>query len=453
MPERHIAVALSGGGHRASAFALGVLLYLANAGKTAELGSVASVSGGSLANGAVAQDLDLSSCSPGEVEALVARVARRLTGFGTLFGATITWIYLLGLPMVAAAAFVGPWLLPVDPKWQVLACLAGVLFLGWYVGMRGRICGRAFAKTLFTRQRRPTRLDEIHNQVEHVICATDLHAGEHVYFSGRFVYGYRFGLGQPGDLGLYRAVQASAAFPGAFPVSWMRTARFAFADGQPEGAGTSSLALHDGGVYDNMADQWAHGLERRLERCGDVFCDADELIVANASAGLAWASVKRLHLPWAGELFGLLRDKSVLYDNGNSVRRRELVARFDLADREGRGLRGALVHIPQSPFTVPDAFEKESSPWPKRAERAKVAQAHLLQESSDPAATRAEWRRIATANAAVSTTLVGLSRKVTARLVHHAYVLAMVNLHVILDYPLVPIPRAEDLEALIEQAN
>ena len=35
---------------------------------------------------------------------------------------------------------------------------------------------------------------ELDSTIDHVICATDLHAGEHVYFSGGFVCAYRFGF-------------------------------------------------------------------------------------------------------------------------------------------------------------------------------------------------------------------------------------------------------------------
>jgi predicted acylesterase/phospholipase RssA len=442
--ERHIALALSGGGHRAAAFALGVILYLARAGKTAELSSVASVSGGSLANGVIAQDLDLTAASPEEVEPVVARTARALTGRGSLFGARLTLIYITALVVLVPVALVAPWRLPLDTGWKVAVFVAAVIALGWFAGLRGRVAGRAFARTLFTRGGRPTRLEDVHAGVDHVICATDLHRGEHVYFSAAFVYSYAFGLGVPGDLPLHRAVQASAAFPGAFPVAWMGTGRFAFEGGLDEAAGAHALALHDGGVYDNMADQWAHGLEARRER-GYRFQDADELVVANASAGLGWGSATRLHLPWAGELLTLLRDKSVLYDNGNSVRRRELVSRFDLAERERSGLRGSLVHIEQSPFTVPRKFEG-STAWPERAERAAVTIDHLLRGSAE---SEQEWKDIAKDNAGVKTTLAGIAPEVVARLVRHAYILAMVNLHVILGYPLLEIPSREDCEQLV----
>ena len=46
-----VGVALSGGGHRASVWAAGLLLYLADAGRNGDVGVIASVSGGSITNG------------------------------------------------------------------------------------------------------------------------------------------------------------------------------------------------------------------------------------------------------------------------------------------------------------------------------------------------------------------------------------------------------------------
>ena len=74
-----IGVALSGGGHRASLFGLGVLLYLGDAHKLPELTSFASVSGGSLTNGYVAQTLDLTTVvDGGAFERAVKPFARQL---------------------------------------------------------------------------------------------------------------------------------------------------------------------------------------------------------------------------------------------------------------------------------------------------------------------------------------------------------------------------------------
>ena len=48
---QHIGVAMSGVGHRASAWVLGTMFYLVHAGKHAELAAISSVSGGSITNG------------------------------------------------------------------------------------------------------------------------------------------------------------------------------------------------------------------------------------------------------------------------------------------------------------------------------------------------------------------------------------------------------------------
>ncbi|HEU4701939.1 MAG TPA: patatin-like phospholipase family protein [Conexibacter sp.] len=441
------ALSFSGGGHRACVFALGALLYLADAERCRQVVSISSVSGGSVANGYVAQRLDLLSATREEVEAAVGDVARCVAGRGVLFGATITWIYLALLALVLVASALGPWLLPIALPLQLLVLLVGLLLVVPALALlRGIVCGRAFAATLFSPAGEPTRLADVHRGVDHVICATDLHAGEHVYFSGDFVCAYRFGLGVPGDLPLHAAVQASAAFPGAFPVRWLRTRRFRFQAGADGGERARWLALHDGGVYDNMADQWPRGLAARLRRWEQLtpgFREADELVVVNGSAGLGWSGARSLGLPLVGELAALLRDKSVLYDNGNSVRRQELVASFDLAERQREGMRGALVHIEQSPFRVPRRFAGDAA-WPERAERAAAALALLQEGDVDERA----WSDVARANAAVKTTFCGLGAATTARLLHHAYVLAMVNQHVLLGHPLLPLPSAERFDAL-----
>ncbi len=55
---RSIAIALSGGGHRATRFTLGALMYVVDSGRARDTTSIASVSGGALTNGFVAQTLD-----------------------------------------------------------------------------------------------------------------------------------------------------------------------------------------------------------------------------------------------------------------------------------------------------------------------------------------------------------------------------------------------------------
>ena len=441
-----IAVALSGGGHRACLFALGVLLYLADAGENKNVVSIASVSGGSLANGAVAQSLDFTAARPKEVEAVVRRVAGQITGLGTVFGAPLAKIYILALALAAIAAIAGPWLLPLSLGLQIVVFLLAILALAWLAGLRGRVCARAFATTLFTVEGCPDRLDSICGTLDHVFCATDLHAGENVYFSQDCVRSWRFGKGVPGDIELSTVVQASAAFPGVFPVSWQPTARHEFdKPKQAEAADAKRMALVDGGVYNNMADQWARPRDDLAER--EEFPGADELIVVNASPGLEWRALRRLRLPGIGELLTLLRDKDVLYDNGNSLRRQGLISQFRRANRDGEGMNGTLVHIPQSPFKVPLSWARGDDEF---AERARAVLAALRASGDSPKAAKNHWEQVADANKAVKTTLLRLPNAVAARLLHHAYVLAMANLHVTLDYPLRPIPDIARFDRLVQ---
>src|SRR3954452_18643406 len=107
-----IAVALSGGGHRACLFGLGAMLYLAEAGKGADVTSIASVSGGSMANGAVAQSFDFTGAEAAEeMREVTARVAGQLTTKGSLFAAWPAQIYLGLLILFGLLVLFGTWFL------------------------------------------------------------------------------------------------------------------------------------------------------------------------------------------------------------------------------------------------------------------------------------------------------------------------------------------------------
>jgi hypothetical protein len=404
------------------------------------------VSGGSLTNGWIGQAGDYSAMNGDEFRTAVVPLARRIARQGTLWAAPLTWAYLAGLALLGLAVLVGTWFLPW-PIWaRVLVFLFGLVVLSLVAGLRGAVCGRAFATSLFSpRQgssRRPTRLDEIATRVDHVICATDLHAGEHVYFSGRFVCAYRFGWGVPGDLPLHVAVQASAALPGGFPPRWLSTRRHRFVAGQ--GAGRAPMILADGGVYDNMGDQWPQEVAERNRRWAEHhprLNEPDELVIANASAPLGWSEQGALRLPVIGEILALKRDQSILYDNGTSVRRQAMIARFRFAESEGVGLRGGVVQIDRSPYLVPDSFAA-STRWPERAARARTVLG-LLEDD------REAWAAMVRANQSVKTTLRRLGPEVSARLLRHGYALAMANLHVLLDYPPLKVPPPSSFEELV----
>jgi hypothetical protein len=444
-----IGVALSGGGHRASVFGLGALVYLADAGRNRDVTSVASVSGGSITNAFVAQAVDYAGASAPEVRSAVAPLVQRLARRGTVWASPLIWLYLAGMIGLGVAVLAGTWLLPVPAWLRVVVFALGMIVLALYAGWRGIVCGRALATTLFSPDGSPTSLASTGRRpVDHVLCATDLHAGEHVYFSGRFVCAYRFGFGVPGDLPLHVAVQASAGLPGAFPPRWLPTGRHQFREAHDQAGGRARrMTLVDGGVYDNMGDQWPQRVAVRNRRWAALAPDLrepDQVVVVNASGGLGWRSMARLRLPLLGELFALLRDKDVLYDNGTTVRRQAMVVAFDDAAREGRSGGGALVHITSSPFNVVDGF-LDSTTWPDRAARARAVLDAL---GGDPA--RDAWAAAARESARVPTTLRALGEERTVGLLRHGYVLAMANLHVLLGYPLLTVPAPSSFQQLLQ---
>ncbi|MEJ7562682.1 MAG: hypothetical protein WKF45_09185, partial [Ilumatobacteraceae bacterium] len=79
------------------------------------------------------------------------------------------------------------------------------------------------------------------------------------------------------------------------------------------------------------------------------------------------------------------------------------------------------------------------------AQRARAALAHLAELTDD------EWQAEAQASRSVKTALSKIPADRAARLLRHAYALTMANAHVLLDYPLLPLPQLRDLEALSER--
>ncbi len=456
-----IGVAVSGGGYRATTWALGALMYLVDSGKNRDVTSIVSVSGGSIANAVVAHEVEFSETDPGQFEEAIRPLLRHIAHEG-LFPGPATRSYFAGL--ITAAGTVGlsllvllvaglvsavtaatwkwlPWL------WLLLIGALAVLLV--LVAARSRVVDRALGRVFFTRKERPSRLRDVVRKLDHVFCATELQSADHLYFSPGFIYSYRFGVGDPAELALSTPVQCSACLPGAFRPRRLPSRPHGFRAHPgvvPPKEPPRSMVLSDGGVYDNMADQWQQGFSERVQRwpqVGERHHEADEMVVVNASAGWEWAPL-RAGL-WRDELAGLRRASSVMYDVTTSHRRQGLVGRFDRAELEGKGLRGALVHIPQSPFRVADAYVAQDRQWPKRAARAR----RVLDLLGDDEDGRAQWKETARRNADVETVLSKLGEEKTSRLLRHAYVLAMCNLHVILDYPLLDIPPAERFAELL----
>jgi hypothetical protein len=416
-------------------------MYFVDARANADVTSIASVSGGSLTNGLVGQTLNFRKTNGTEFrERVAAPLATQIAKSGTLFAPWFTKLYVVilivtGILVVLVPAVVGsPWYV------RILLFLAGLMVWGWILAARGRVCARAFNTTLFSPNGRETKLADLKKEdLDHVICSTEFRSAEQVYFAGDFVYSFALGFGVPGELSLARAVQASAAFPGGFPPSTLPTKQHKFIGAPPPSAGgppepPAEMVLTDGGVYDNMGEQWARGFAERVQRCpnlGPGRTPPNQLVVVNASARIPWIPFRRRLIPLIGELTALIRVNDVMYINTTNVRRQVIVESFNPADpTRAAALPSVLVQIAQSPFRVAGAFASATTPVGDRAREV----LELLKNGP----SKDEWSKIASDNSAVGTSLNKFGTEVTARLIYQGYVVTMCNLHVLFgaDYPL-----------------
>ena len=92
---KKIGIALSGGGHRASIFSLGALLYLVDSGRNVDVKTISSVSGGSITNAFLATMPDpFNDQNPEKFEKEAAKFAKKIAGSPKWWWATVV-IYLI----------------------------------------------------------------------------------------------------------------------------------------------------------------------------------------------------------------------------------------------------------------------------------------------------------------------------------------------------------------------
>ncbi|MDJ0770576.1 MAG: patatin-like phospholipase family protein [Ilumatobacter sp.] len=432
MASQHIAVSLSGGGHRASLFGLGALTYLVDAGKGPEISTISSISGGSLTNGWVGLNADLTTVGADEFDELTRTLATRIARKGTLWAYWMTYALVAAMLLVVAGAIVATVIWGSAVAW--LVWLVAIVLLGVLTQRRSWVARKSFEHGLF--HGKP--LSDLHTSLHHVICATDLQTAEHVYFSSKYVYSYRTGMGVADGLHVADAAQASAALPGAFTPVSIPLAPHRF----PKSPSFTSFLLTDGGVYDNMGTEWIFRVVRGFDDDAGAteVPTADEAIVVNSSAAKDVVNRGKARIPLLGEVMTLLAVKDVMYDQTTAVRRRWLNLRYRIADRAPDALpndllRGATIQIDRSPYELADSYAKYGD---ELAQRAQAAIARL-----DAAGGRDFWQREAGENENVGTTLSKIPVERAAGLLRHAYVLTMVNAHVLLGYPLLDIPSVE----------
>ena len=229
------ALALSGGGHRATVFTLGALFALVDLRRNADVANIASVSGGSITSAAVMADCDFATLQPGGLDHTAKRLLHVVTRDGVL---TREWMLSLGACLVAVSLFLSALtarILPLPIAIAFALLYLAILHLFTGILIEHRIRHRYF------RDRPRSRFEDLSPRfTQHDFCATDLASGQPAYFSTekcgtlhvresmvrrimqdrrvRFVRFESRGFEVPcGKVGLATVVRCSAGFPGIPP--------------------------------------------------------------------------------------------------------------------------------------------------------------------------------------------------------------------------------------------
>ncbi len=314
-PDRpRIALALSGGGFRASLFHLGVLRRLAEGGLLASVDVLSTVSGGSIIGAYAALRWQKVLAAGGDWPALERHIVTPFTDLITTKNFLLSWVGTLPRSFVkhtGRAAF-------------SRTAVAADLYDQWFF--------------------HGATLDELPASPRLVINATSLPSIRAWRFTHDGMGDSRYGYAQwerqtrrPPPVSL--AVGASAAFPPVFTPVRIRLDEYAFSPPPygPRPDVTSEMPLSDGGVYDNL------GLEVLTRKeplpAGTTLSPPQILVVSDAGHPATYKfTASRLPIIGALRLMGRVRDIS--REQVAALRRRGLVHDFE---RHVDGTTGILV--------------------------------------------------------------------------------------------------------------
>jgi len=280
-PADQIALALSGGGFRATLFHVGALRRLVELRLLTRIGRFSSISGGSITAGRLAHVWTRLAADPSvaNFEALVAAPLRDFCGRTIDAGAIAAGLF---SPFTSAAEQVE----------------------------------EEYAERLFD-----STLDKLPDDPVFVFGATNLQTGRSFRFTKKYMGDYRIGLVRNPTLPLARAVAASSAFPPVLsPVVIKNPGTFEAVDGADlagNPAYTRKLYLADGGVYDNL------GLETVWNRCRTV-------LVSDAGAPFGFGETVHTDL-----VRQTMRALDVATDQSRGLRKRALIDDFKRDERDG----------------------------------------------------------------------------------------------------------------------
>jgi len=477
MADDRIGLALSGGGFRATFFGLGVLHYLVDSGHNDQLAAISSVSGGSYASAFIASSLaeldrSIADATPqeftGVVEPLIASVTTKGIWKSNRFG------------QFAAKAAIVPAAWYLLKKTLVRNSVVGraVVHLGAagavsvVAQQRGQAISSAIWDVLFGKPA-PPLADGAQRGVDHVFCATNLHDGKFIYLSSRFVYSRTIGWGSPRretfsgeevSLTLRDAVDASSALPIIFPTYLLPGSAF-----ENETRPSTPREIHavDGGIYDNLGEQWFRTVSSRLsedEKTHHGIVEPNVLIVANARAAMKhrkWLPGStipnaRKRIRFLSSFASIWRVVQVLLHNTTARDGARLARQFkdafdyhqetsepppatfskvyqqpeERATALPKGIRGSFVGIGDTPLKVPDAILRGTLNGERIAtDAAEQAVVRATSVRKTLLELNINWKNLADLNLRVPTQPKRMKPDDVIRLMYHGYVSTWANMH------------------------
>lgn len=417
-------IALSGGGVRAAFYALGGLMYLVRSGLNSRVTFMASVSGGSIVNAAVASWGDFSLTDPEAFEGFVGRFSSRMANRGVFFLKSVNRALL-----AIASLFIYPFLMTVgngegwgfsgEWSWSLFS-LYTVLYVPWmmvfFVCGRGRFQRSTYADFIAhavspeRRVRRQIAKSKLRDfpasSVRHILVATELTSGEPLYMDREMIYSQAYGTGRP-LLTVAEAVYASAAFPIGFPPLRIKTTAIQMANGRMEDR-PDNLVAADGGVFNNLGTDtftaWDAVRSSPLVTQENFPEAPEQVIVINASSPPQIEELSNLRVK--RNLVAARRIISIMYEN--TLRPR--IQRLTEQSLESGG--PLVVDIADSPVEL--AMRMETGPW------CEAATSMMRQLRADR--TDSDWAEFTTRAAKTKTVLTPIGEVAAARLIRLGYI-------------------------------
>jgi len=300
---KRLALALSGGGYRATLFALGSLYRLNELGILKNLNRITAVSGGSIALGYLALHWnELQFNQDGVAKNFEAVIAKPLQEF-------------------------------CSQNLDVAAVLGGIFSLSKTTGDK---IVEAYNTRLF-HNALLRELPEGDGVPEFLFYATNLGTGSSVRITNKAIFDYKLGEAPIYDISLAQAVAASSAFPPMLsPIifdskewEWKRKGDFNYLYDNRELR--DRLVLTDGGLYDNMGIEaiW----KDEGEDCFDVVlvCDAGapfQFGFDMKKEGFFSTIAHKIGLKrnWISQL---MRMSDVMIDQQRALRKRQLIKNYE----------------------------------------------------------------------------------------------------------------------------